>query len=130
MNSLNLQSIVLVGVGSFFGGVFRYITSFVITKSSDGFPWSTLAVNISGSLILGFLFALLEKNQLLSQSLFLLLGIGFCGGFTTFSTFSLEGLQLLRNQQWSLFTLYAISSLILGITACASGYFLLSKLKC
>ena len=120
-----LKSILLVGVGSFFGGVLRYVVSVLMKGVSyHGFPWGTLAVNLIGCFLMGLLFALFAKCGNISNSLVLLLTVGFCGGFTTFSTFANESLQMLQSGNITGLVGYVASSLILGIVLVALGYFI------
>jgi fluoride exporter len=105
----------IVGIGSFFGGIIRYIVSmFVQTKTLTSFPFGTLAVNLAGCFIIGCLFGLSEKWQL-SYEWRLLLTTGFLGGFTTFSAFSVETHYLLKTGQTTLGLIYILVSLVLGI---------------
>ena len=117
-----LRDIVLVGIGSGIGGIFRYLISLFIGHTHNGFPWGTFAVNIVGSLLIGILWGLSSRSHTLSPAISLFLMVGFCGGFTTFSTFSKEGLALLQANNYILFSLYAFGSLALGILAVALGY--------
>jgi CrcB protein len=108
---------ILVGLGSAAGGVTRYWASGIIAnRIGHSFPWDTLLVNVSGSLIIGFLAALsAPEGQWFvtpyARSLFM---IGFCGGFTTFSSFSLQTLSLLQEREW----LYAFGNAALSIILC------------
>ena len=84
------------------------------------FPWATLSINIAGSFCIGLFYALSARLNLPSE-MRLLLTTGLCGGFTTFSTFSHEGLSLLRQGFLSMFALYVLSSLALGLLAVLAG---------
>ncbi len=116
-----LKDILLVGAGSFFGGIARYLVSLAMKGMSAAFPWATMTANIAGCFIIGALWAVLNRYNADNQ-LNLLLAVGFCGGFTTFSTFSKESLCLLQSGNYSTFILYALGSVILGIVAVALGY--------
>ncbi len=116
-----IKNLLLIGAGSFAGGVLRYLVS-ILMKNQSGFPWSTFIVNIAGCLAIGLLWGLTSRLPTLSPSFTLFLMTGFCGGFTTFSTFSKEGLTLLQTNNYILFTLYTIGSVVLGIAAVALGY--------
>ena len=117
-----IKDILLVGIGSFFGGIGRYLISLFMGHADNDFPWGTFAVNIAGCLLIGILWGMTSRVQSISPSLSLLLIVGFCGGFTTFSTFSKEGLTLLQANNYILFSLYTIGSVVLGILAVALGY--------
>ena len=90
---------------------------------SGAFPWATMTVNIAGCLLIGVLWAVFSRSTALSQ-LNLLLTVGFCGGFTTFSTFSKESLTLLQAGSYTGFALYALGSVTVGILAVAAGFML------
>jgi CrcB protein len=91
----------LVAIGAGFGGGLRYYLSNLSVKLLPiYFPFGTLIVNAIGSIILGFLIFGFDDKELLSSNLKLLLGVGFCGGLTTFSTFSFETINLLRDSQF------------------------------
>ena len=115
------REIFLVGAGSFVGGALRYTVSLPL-KSSGGFPWATFAVNLLGCLAIGLLWGLFSRYSNVSQQLVLFLSVGFCGGFTTFSTFSKESLQLIQSGNWTCLALYVAGSVVLGILLVAAGY--------
>ncbi len=114
-----IRDILLVGCGSFFGGIGRYLVSLMMRSVGSGFPWATFLVNVVGSLIIGALWGMTSRHASPVLSLFFM--VGFCGGFTTFSTFSKESLALLQTGNYTTFALYAIGSVIIGIIAVLTG---------
>lgn len=122
-----IRDIVIVGIGSGIGGICRYLISLAMNHAGNGFPWGTFAVNVAGCLLIGILWGVTSRFQNVSPSLSLFLLVGFCGGFTTFSTFSKEGLTILQANNYILFSLYAIGSVVLGIMAVALGYRIIDK---
>lgn len=118
-----VKDIILVGIGSGIGGICRYLISFFMSQARNGFPWGTFMVNVAGCLLIGILWGATSRLQNISPSLSLLLMTGFCGGFTTFSTFSKEGLSLLQANSYILFLSYVIGSVALGLMAVALGYY-------
>ena len=116
-----LKDILLVGAGSFLGGIARYLIALVMKGFSASFPWATMTANIVGCLLIGILWATFNRTNPSSQ-LNLFLTVGFCGGFTTFSTFSKESLNLLQTGNYTVFCLYALGSVVLGILAVALGF--------
>jgi len=118
-----IKDIVIVGIGSGIGGICRYLISLFMGHVENGFPWGTFAVNIAGCLLIGILWGVTARFQNFSPSFSLFLMFGFCGGFTTFSTFSKEGLTLLQANDYILFSLYVLGSVGLGIMAVALGYY-------
>ena len=118
-----VKDIIIVGIGSGIGGICRYLISSFMGQTSNGFPWGTFVVNVAGCLLIGILWGVMSRFQNLSPSFSLSLMVGFCGGFTTFSTFSKEGLALLQANNFTLLALYTIGSVVLGVTAVALGYY-------
>jgi CrcB protein len=120
-----MKILLLIGTGSFIGGIFRHLLSqFIQTKLLSTFPFGTLVVNIIGCFAIGLVFALSERTNItLEQRVFFATGI--CGGFTTFSAFSNETFGLLRNGQFWYATVYIAASVLLGIFATFIGYSIL-----
>ena len=119
-----LKTILAVGAGSFLGGAARYLVALAINRVSKGFPWATLAVNLVGCFLIGLLWGLFSKNGTEGSNWALFLTVGFCGGFTTFSTFSKEALVMLQGGNVWGFAGYVAISVISGIALVALGYFL------
>jgi CrcB protein len=107
----------LVMFGGGVGANARYwLGQFVAPYQTARFPWATFAINVSGSLVLGFLAALFRKHPDASVRLwYVLLGTGFCGGFTTFSTFSLETLELMQEGRPWVAAGYVLGSVAAGV---------------
>ena len=115
-------NILIVGLGGSVGSVLRYLCQKWVNESyQHSFPLATFLVNVSGCLLIGILYALGEKGNILAPQTRLLLITGFCGGFTTFSTFAFENMNLLRTGDHFYFLLYAIGSVVLGIAAVYIG---------
>ena len=119
-----LKTILAVGAGSFLGGAGRYLVSLAMKGISKGFPWATLTVNLVGCLLIGLLWGVFSKNGTEGSNWALFLTVGFCGGFTTFSTFSKEALVMLQSGNLWGFVGYIAASVIVGIALVALGYFL------
>jgi CrcB protein len=120
-----LQSIIAVGVGGFFGSILRYLISHYINISTHStFPFGTLTVNVVGSLLIGIIIAAALEGDL-DKSMRLLLATGFCGGFTTFSSFSYEFFSLLQHEQTGYAFLYATASFVLGLAFVWLGFLLI-----
>lgn len=119
-----MKELLLVSIGSFFGGGLRYgVSKLVQSCTLIAFPFGTLTVNVLGCLIIGFLSGLnWNGNGLMSPSTKLLLTTGFCGGFTTFSTFINESSSLMKDSQYLCMTLYLLGSLALGLIAVLAGH--------
>ena len=119
-----LKTILAVGSGSFLGGAGRYLVSLAMKDISKGFPWATLAVNILGCFLVGLLWGVFGKNGTDGSNWALFLTVGFCGGFTTFSTFSKEAIIMLQTGHVWGFAAYVSMSVIVGVALVALGYFL------
>jgi fluoride exporter len=123
-----IKILLLIGTGGFIGSIARYGIGLLGLKLFQGtFPLGTFAANMLGCLILGSVFGLFEKD-LLSQNWRLFLATGFCGGFTTFSTFSLENIQMLRTGEYVSFFLYAGISILLGLALTVFGIMAVKQL--
>ena len=113
-----------ISLGGALGALLRYWVSGMAHRFLNStFPWGTLSVNLTGSLLIGFFWGMFE-SMIVSQNIRLFCFIGLLGSFTTFSTFSLENFNLLREGEYSLFALNSIASFILSITLVFAGYFL------
>jgi fluoride exporter len=118
-----MKPILLVGLGGSIGSVLRYLVQVCIGRYVPlHFPLGTFLINISGSLFLGLLYGLSVRHDWLNMDWKLFLMTGICGGFTTFSGYSFEGLALLKEGQYLYFTLYIAGSVLLGLGATALGY--------
>ncbi|KGN70185.1 fluoride efflux transporter CrcB [Porphyromonas sp. COT-239 OH1446] len=112
-----------VGLGSALGGMLRYLVGLWISgRVEAGLPIATLVVNLLGSLLLGCLMGILGRIEGPSEALRLTLGIGLCGGFTTFSTLSWEVVSLFTSGSWQLALLYLLITLLGGLLLCLMGY--------
>lgn len=117
-----LRTILIVGAGGFIGSVMRYLVQFYMEKGlSSTFPWGTFIANIAGSFIIGIVFALAQKGNLLSAEWRLFLAVGICGGFTTFSSFAYNNLTMLKEQAYGQFILNVGGSLFFGLLAVYLG---------
>ncbi|WP_296385911.1 fluoride efflux transporter CrcB [Winogradskyella sp.] len=119
-----MKQLILVFVGGGFGSVLRFIIGKWLNNSENGIPYGTFAANIIGSLLIGVILGLAAKNETLSQSQTLLLATGFCGGFTTFSTFAYENHVFLKSGDFTSFALYTIASFVIGFLAVFFGMYL------
>ncbi|MGE0353268.1 MAG: fluoride efflux transporter CrcB [Gemmatimonadales bacterium] len=106
-----------VAIGSAAGGVSRYLLGGVMQRASAAFPWGTLVVNIAGSFLLGALMRYSLSAPSLSPETRALLTIGFCGGFTTFSTFSYEAIRLMQDGEWPQALGYIAASVLVSLLA-------------
>lgn len=117
-----LKELLYVGAGGAIGSILRYLVSLVVKYSGTGFPWATFSVNIMGCLVIGLLFGVTSRNPSFSSNINLLLAVGLCGGFTTFSTFSKECLQMLQAGNHWMCAIYIVGSVVLGVAVAAIGY--------
>lgn len=120
-----MKEIVIVGLGGFVGSASRYMV-YLFTNSHypDRSYLATLSVNLIGCLLIGLLSGgLVKLNQ--HSALFLVAGI--CGGFTTFSTFAMDGLKLLREGMYGVFIGYAAASMLGGLLVCTLGFYIVNR---
>jgi CrcB protein len=124
-----IKNILLVSLGGAIGSVMRYLCQrWIYQLYPHPFPWGTFMVNIVGCFLIGIFFAASEKVAFISADWKLFLMTGLCGGFTTFSAFAFENMNLLRNGDIVNTLLYTVSSVVLGILAVFSGIALIKFL--
>lgn len=117
-----VRNLILIGSGSCIGGICRYLTQLFVQKYyPSSFPFGTLSVNIIGCFIIGIIYALADKGNMLSPAMRLLLATGFCGGYTTFSSFAYENISLIRDGEFFYAGLYVMLSTFIGFTAVYLG---------
>jgi CrcB protein len=117
-----IKAMIIAGIGGFLGTCGRFLTGKLAQMLfATSFPLGTMAVNLAGCLLIGVLYGLAERHQLINAQMSLLLITGFCGGFTTFSTFANDGLLLLQNRHWLHVLLYVAGSVMLGILCVWGG---------
>lgn len=120
-----MKSILLVGLGGGMGSVLRYLISVMTSRYfAHSFPFATFVVNLTGCLLIGLLMGVIGRNAGADSDLKLLLVTGFCGGYTTFSAFSLENIQLIQSGHVSTALWYIGLSVILGVLAVGLGLYL------
>lgn len=120
-----IKQFLLVGLGGGIGSILRYLTSiWVLKRFSYDFPLATFLVNIAGCLLIGLIVGLSLRFQWIDQYMKLLLITGFCGGYTTFSAFSLENWGLLETGNYGSILLNIFGSVVLGILAVWGGLML------
>lgn len=122
-----LKNILIVGLGGFAGSVLRYLVYLASTTQPENktlFPWGTFLVNSIGCLFIGLLWGMMDTYDWFSEQLRLLLMVGFCGGFTTFSSYALDGIIVGKgNISTSLF--YLTLSVVVGILFVFLGHSLI-----
>jgi CrcB protein len=123
---IDLKNILLVLAGSAAGGSARYVTSLIIqSKNTTQFPAGTFIINLTGCFIIGMVYAFAVRNATSASDIKLLLATGFCGGFTTFSAFAFENLELFKSGMHLTAFMYIILSVVLGILAVVLGAYLI-----
>lgn len=119
------RTIILVGLGGGLGSILRYLTSVAINKYfQTNFPFATFTVNIIGCLIIGIIIGIFDRQQITNPDFKFLLVTGFCGGYTTFSTFSAENLNLLQSGNYLTAFLYITLSIFICLFAVWLGLLL------
>lgn len=113
----NLLNCVMVGIGGFLGSVCRYLIGLIPINPENGFPVKTLLINVTGTFLLGLITALAAKHESFHPQIILMLRIGLCGGFTTFSTFAFESVDLMKNGSFLPALCYMFGSILLGTAA-------------
>ena len=117
-----IKNILLVGLGGSIGSIARYITQkWFVANFLQAFPWGTFVVNSIGCFLIGLFWGLSFKSFDNNESWKLFLLTGLCGGFTTFSAFTLEGIGLLKDQKLFLFFSYVAASVMVGLLATYLG---------
>ena len=119
-----MKHILLVFIGGGFGSVARYIIGKYFNTLESGIPYGTFISNVLGSLLIGIFLGLAVKNNSFSENQTLLLATGFCGGFTTFSTFAYENHLFLKTGDFTSFAIYTIASFVISFLMVFLGVFL------
>ena len=122
-----MKQVLLVFIGGGFGSVARYLVGRFLNNPSNQIPYGTLLANVLGSLFIGIILGYLSKTSTISESQTLLFATGFCGGFTTFSTFAYENQLFIKNGDFTNLLIYTFSSLLIGVAAVFAGLYV-SKL--
>lgn len=116
------RTIILIGIGGLLGSIARYLAASFFTKIfSSSFPYGTFIVNIVGCLLIGIFYGLSEHYNWFTPDLRIFFATGFCGGFTTFSSFTYENINLLQTSEYLTFALYSIGSFAVGLLAVFGG---------
>ena len=117
-----IKNFLIIGLGGAAGSMLRYAVQKIFNiQSAAAFPTGTLLVNISGCFLIGILWGIASRTLSWNEEMKLLLMTGFCGGFTTFSAFTLEGIGLLKESKTALFIIYITASVIGGLLATLIG---------
>jgi CrcB protein len=117
-----LRTLLLIGVGGFLGSISRFLIGQGLHRIFDTvFPIGTMTVNIVGSFIIGVVYSLAERDNLINPELRMFLAVGFCGGFTTFSSFTFDKLNLLKDSGFLYLSMYLGGSVFLGLLAVYLG---------
>jgi CrcB protein len=118
-----MKQILLVGIGGFIGSIARfYVSKLNLSGHFLSIPMGTLTVNIIGSFIIGLIVGISAKSEIITPGLRLFLMVGICGGFTTFSSFTLENMTLIQNGQFLSVLIYTGLSIFFGFLAVYLGY--------
>ncbi len=127
--SMSFSTVVVIMIGGALGTLARYLLSVLALPISGSLPWGTILINIAGSFIIGFFgtLTLASGRFPLAEPVRLFVMVGFCGGFTTFSSFSLQTLDLLRSGETLRATINIVASVALCVTAVAVGHAVASR---
>jgi fluoride exporter len=117
-----MKPILIIGIGGAFGSICRYLAQVYISKYTTlTFPVGTLVVNLTGCFLIGILFGLSSKYAWMTMEWRLFLITGICGGYTTFSSYSLDSINLLRQGNYTYFFLYVLGSVVVGLLLTVAG---------
>ena len=119
-----MKQLLFVFIGGGFGSVLRFLIGKWLNNTENGIPYGTFVANILGSLLIGVILGYAAKNEALTQNRTLLLATGFCGGFTTFSSFAYENHVFLKSGDFTSFAFYTIASFVVGFLAVFAGMYL------
>ena len=122
-----MKSFLLVFLGGGLGSGLRYLVTITMNQYSKVLPFGTFIVNMLGCLLIGLILGYAQKENTLTSNQTLLLATGFCGGFTTFSAFANENLELIKNGEIFNFSVYTIGSILVGVLAVFIGFYLTNR---
>ena len=122
-----MKSFLLVFLGGGLGSGLRYLFTITMNQYYKVLPFGTFIVNMLGCLLIGLILGYAQKENTLTSNQTLLLATGFCGGFTTFSAFANENLELIKNGELFNFSVYTIGSVLIGILAVFIGFYLTNR---
>src|SRR5574344_1546660 len=124
-----MKTLLFIGAGSFMGGGVRFIVSRTLQANfSTSMPVGTMVVNIIGCFVIGLLYGLFDRGHISNNALWLFLTVGFCGGFTTFSTFMYENFSFFQAQNFFHSMFYTGLSFMLGMSAVYFGHLLIKAI--
>ena len=122
-----MKSFLLVFLGGGLGSGLRHLVTITMNQYSKVLPFGTFTVNMLGCLLIGLILGYAQRENTLTSNQTLLLATGFCGGFTTFSAFANENLELIKNGELFNFSFYTVGSVLIGILAVFIGFYLTNR---